>query len=377
MMTKIPVSEPSVGELEKKYVNRCLDSGWISSGGEFIGRFQDLFAACFGRKYGVAVNSGTNALIAAVRALDIPPGREVILPSFTIISCALSCIYNGLVPVFVDADPETWNMDTAEVENKVSEKTAAIMAVHIYGHPSDMAAIVDITERHDLHLIEDFAEAMGSEVEGKRCGGFGRISCSSFYSNKVITTGEGGMCITDDENLQNKLLGLRNLCFLPDNRFVHHELGFNFRMTNLQAAIGLAQLERIEEHIEKKIWIGHTYQTMLNDLQESGYLRLPVERPGTKNTYWMYGVVLNGAHGHTAAEVCEKLDEAGIQTRPFFYPLHQQPAFKRFPWFEEDALPVAENLYKYGFYLPSGLTLEKDQIKRVSDTLHQVLHGLC
>jgi perosamine synthetase len=375
-MTKIPVCEPSIGELERAYVNRCLDSGWISSGGEFIDRFEDRFAAFFGRKYGVAVNSGTNALIAAVRALEIPSGREVILPSFTIISCALACIYNDLVPVFVDAEPDTWNIDAGKIEARMSPRTAAVMAVHIYGHPCEITAIEEICERHSLHLIEDFAEAMGSKIHERFCGGFGRISCASFYSNKVITTGEGGMCITDDSGLRDKLKGLRNLCFQPGKRFVHEELGFNFRMTNVQAAIGSAQLEQIERHIEKKRWIGNAYNQLLGDLEADGYLRRPIERPGIQNTYWMYGVVLNESRGIGADKVCEKLDEAGIQTRPFFYPLHLQPAFRRFDWFREESLPVSENLYEYGFYLPSGLTLEKDQLERVADSLHRVLHGL-
>lgn len=371
----IPVSEPEIGDKEKSYVRDCLESGWISSGGKYIGEFEKRFASYFNRRYGIAVNNGTSALLLAIRALDLPEGSEIILPSFTIISCALACIYNNLVPIFVDSDKETWNMDTAKIEKKISKKTRAIMVVHIYGHPIDMDAIESLAGKYNLAVIEDFAEAIGSEYKHKKCGGFGLTSCASFYSNKVITTGEGGICITDDKKIAEKLQSLRNLCFVQEERFIHYELGFNFRMTNIQAAIGLGQLERIDQLIKKKRWIGRQYNQLLKEAEEKNLIYLPVEKDWAKSIYWMYGIVLNKELGIDAKGVGKRLAERGIQTRPFFYPLHLQPAFNEFSWFKKERMNVSEDLYKYGFYIPSGLTLELSTITKVSTILREVLHG--
>lgn len=369
----IPVNEPCISKKELEYVTEAIKTGWISSEGKFIKKFEDRFASYVQRKHGIAVNSGTNALILALRALSLPKGSEVILPSFTIISCALACIYNNLIPVFVDSEEDTWNMDVSKIEEKITEKTKAIMPVHIYGHPVDMDGVLRIVEKYNLYVIEDFAEAIGSEYKGKKCGGFGDISCVSFYANKVITTGEGGMCLTDNKDLAENLRQLKNLAFVPDKRFIHYELGFNFRLTNVQAAIGLAQLERIEEHVKKKIWIGRTYNELLKPLQEKGVAQLPAEKEWAKNTYWMYGVVLNQKVSLDAKTVMNRLAENGIQTRPFFYPLHKQPAFEKFDWYKKETLPVSENLYKYGFYLPTGLTLNQESIENVVKSLMKVL----
>jgi len=371
--TMIPVNEPCISKKELEYVTEAIKTGWISSEGKFIKKFEDRFASYVQRKHGIAVNSGTNALILALRALSLPKGSEVILPSFTIISCALACIYNNLIPVFVDSEEDTWNMGVSKIEEKITEKTKAIMPVHIYGHPVDMDGVLRIVEKYNLYVIEDFAEAIGSEYKGKKCGGFGDISCVSFYANKVITTGEGGMCLTDNKDLAENLRQLKNLAFVPDKRFIHYELGFNFRLTNVQAAIGLAQLERIEEHVKKKIWIGRTYNELLKPLQEKGVAQLPAEKEWAKNTYWMYGVVLNQKVSLDAKTVMNRLAENGIQTRPFFYPLHKQPAFEKFDWYKKETLPVSENLYKYGFYLPTGLTLNQESIENVVKSLMKVL----
>lgn len=371
-MQMIPVNEPLILEKEVEYVNEALKTGWISSEGKFIKEFEQKFASYVNRKYGIAVDNGTNALILALRALDIPEGSEVIIPSFTIISCALACIYNNLVPVFVDSEEDTWNMDISKIEEKITDKTHAIMVVHIYGHPMDVDKVMEIAKRHDLYVIEDFAEAIGSEYKGVRCGNLGDIGCVSFYANKVITTGEGGMCLTDNEELDKKLRQLKNLSFIPERRFVHYNLGFNFRMTNIQAAIGLAQTERIEENVKKKIWIGKTYNKLLRPLEEQNLIQLPVEKDWAKNTYWMYGVVLNSTLGLDAQEAMKRLSEKGIQTRPFFYPMHIQPVFEEFPWFRKESMPVSENISKYGFYLPSGLTLTEEQIMKVVNCLREV-----
>ncbi|MEI8349045.1 MAG: DegT/DnrJ/EryC1/StrS family aminotransferase [Candidatus Omnitrophota bacterium] len=376
-MKTIPVSEPLILGKELKYAQQAIESGWISSEGEFINRFEKDFAQYIGKKYAVAVNNGTNALILALRVLDLPKESEVIIPTFTIISCALSCIYNNLIPVFIDCDKRTQTMDVSKIEERISKKTKAIMPVHIYGHPADMNMVLKVAKKHNLCVIEDFAEAIGSLYKGRKCGSFGDINCTSFYGNKLITTGEGGMCLTDNKIFAEKLRRLRNLGFIPQERFVHYDLGFNFRITNVQSAIGCAQLERIEEHVKRKVWIANTYNRALNKLQQKGFISLPVEETWAKNTYWMYTIVLNEKFGVKAKEVIGKLRKKNIQARPFFYPLHLQPAFKKLPWYKKENLPVSEKLYEYGFYLPSGLTLKKEDIGRVSFALEEVLHGFC
>ena len=368
----IPVNEPLIGGHERRFVNECLETGWISSEGRFIPAFETVFAKQMDRRYGVAVNNGTNALVLALRALDLPAGSEVILPAFTIISCALACIYNNLVPVFVDAERDSWNMDVEQVEKNISARTRAIMPVHIYGHPVEMDKLEAIAGKHDLQVIEDFAEAIGSGYKGKKCGSFGRVSCTSFYANKLISTGEGGMCLTDDEVLAEKMRRLRNLAFVPEQRFVHQELGFNFRMTNIQAAIGLGQMENYGSRLQKKFTMAALYRTLLAKLEQRGLIVLPAQRPGTINSYWMFGIVLTKKSGWEAATVIDKLAKKGVQTRPFFYPLHRQPAFRAFPWFRETSLPVSEDLYRTGFYLPSGLTLRNDQMIEVAAALEEV-----
>jgi perosamine synthetase len=369
----IPVNEPLIREQEIEYVLDALKSGWISSEGKYIEKFEKGMSNYVGTSEGISVNNGTNALVLALRALNLPKGSEVILPSFTIISCALACVYNDLVPVFVDSTEDTFNIDVAKIEEKISSKTKAIMPVHIYGHPVDMDAISMIANKYGLKIIEDFAEAIGSEYKGRKCGSLSHVSCASFYANKVIATGEGGMCLTNDLEIAARLRKLKNLAFVPETRFIHHELGFNFRMTNLQAAIGLAQLERIQEQVDKKIWIGRTYNVLLDNLMRKGVLRLPVEKTWAKSTYWMYAVVLESEYRMNAKMVMAKLFENGIQTRPFFYPMHKQPAFKNFPWFREESLPFCEGLYDRGFYLPSGLTLNEQQLNIVCETVKKVL----
>ena len=252
----ILVNEPLLNGNEKKYLNECIDSGWISSEGPFVKKFEIEFAAKMGRKYGIAVTNGTAAIDLAIEALDIGPGDEVIMPSFTIISCVMQVVRSGATPVFVDSEPDTWNMDVQQIESKISTRTKAIMAVHIYGLPVDLSILLPLCDKYGLKLIEDSAEMIGQTYNGRPCGSFGDISTVSFYPNKHITTGEGGMILTDDENLANICRELRNLCFKPNKRFVHDRLGWNVRMTNLQAAVGLAQLERLDEFLIKKRWIG-------------------------------------------------------------------------------------------------------------------------
>ncbi len=375
----IPVNEPVIGEQEQKYVSECLKTGWISSAGKFINQFEESWAAYCERRFGVAVSNGTVALQAAVAALELDPDDEVIMPTFTIVSCALAVVYSGGVPVLVDCDPETWCMDVSLVEQKITARTRAIMPVHIYGHPVDMDPLLALAKKHDLVIIEDAAEAHGaeylsgrdgSEPHWRRAGGFGALSCFSFYANKLITTGEGGMILTDDPELAKKLRSLRNLYFDEDRRFYHKELGFNFRMTNMQAAVGLAQLERIDQIVAKKRWMGEEYTKRLRNIK---HLHLPVEKDWVKSVYWMYGLVVSEETGMDAMEFGKRLLALGVQTRPFFLGMHEQPAFREQGLFLNEKYPVAENLAKQGLYLPSGLALTEDQLNTVCSAVEEVL----
>jgi len=368
----IPVNEPVIGQREIEYVMECLKTGWISSEGRFIRAFEERWAEYCGMKFGVAVSNGTAALQAAVACLDLQPGDEVIMPSFTIISCAQAVVYNGGIPVLVDSNPRTWCMDVDQVESKISERTRAIMPVHIYGHPVDMDPLLELAERYGLAIIEDAAEAHGAEYKGRKCGGFGDVSCFSFYANKIITTGEGGMVLTNDENRAEKLRSIRNLCFQKERRFHHEELGQNFRLTNVQAAIGLAQLERIEEIASRKRWLGNEYS---RQLENTAGLELPVEESWARNVYWMYAVVVKEETKMNAAEFAARLSKRGVQTRPFFLGLHEQPVFHRRGWFVNESYPVAERIARQGLYLPSGTALTDAQLTQVVDVVKDVLRS--
>jgi len=370
MKSFIPVNSPLLDGNEKKYLAECIDTGWISSEGPFVKRFEEEFAARVGRKHGIAVTNGTAALDAAIDALGIGPGDEVIVPSFTIISCVLQIARSGATPVLVDSDPVTWNMDVNQIESKISSRTKALMAVHIYGLPVDMGPVVELCDRYGLKLIEDAAEMIGQVYRGKPCGSFGDISTVSFYPNKHITTGEGGMILTDDDDLAEQCRELRNLCFKPGKRFVHERLGWNLRMTNLQAALGVAQLEQLEEFLEKKRWIGRRYTELLGNLPG---LQLPLTQTEyAENIYWVYGVVLDDSVELDAELAMSRLAKLGVGCRPFFYPLHQHPVLRGLGLFESESYPVAERMYSRGFYVPSGLALTEDQILRVANALKQV-----
>jgi perosamine synthetase len=383
----IPVNEPLIGDKELEYLTECLKTGWISSEGKFIREFEQKWAAYCGMKYGIAVCNGTAALQVAIGCLDLESGDEVIMPTFTIISCALSVIYNNGKPVLVDSEPRTWTMDVNKIEEKITKKTKAIMPVHIYGHPCDMDRIWELAKKYNLKVIEDAAEAHGAEYrikfqnskfkdqkkekyEWKKCGSLGDISCFSFYANKIITTGEGGMVLTNNEGYTEKARLLRNLCFRKDRRFYHTELGSNFRITNLQAAIGLAQFERIDELIEKKRWIGRSYNERLKDIKG---LILPVEESWAKNVYWMYGIVLDRNIGFDAVKFAKELREKGIDTRPFFLGMHEQPVFHKMGLFKDEHYPVAERIARQGLYLPSGLTLTEKDIDTVVRAVREVI----
>lgn len=369
----IPVNDPLLDGNERKYLLECIDTGWISSEGPFITRFEQAFAARMGRKHGIAVCNGTAAIDAAVEALGIGPGDEVIMPTFTIISCVNQIVRSGAKPVLVDSEPMTWNMDVSQIERKITARTKAIMIVHTYGLPVDVGPVLDLAARYAIEVIEDAAEMHGQTWRGKPCGSFGDISTFSFYPNKHITTGEGGMILTDDDELAETCRSLRNLCFQPHKRFVHERLGWNLRMTNLQAALGLAQLERLDHTVARKREIGAAYQTGLADIPG---LRLPLIRTDDAvNIYWVFGLVLDNAVPFDAAEAMARLGKRGVGTRPFFWPMHEQPVFRKRGLFSDESYPVAENMARRGFYVPSGVGLTPGQQTVVIDEIRMLMDG--
>lgn len=369
----IPVNQPLLDGNEKKYLLECIDSGWISSEGPFVERFEQAFARRVGRKHAIAVANGSLALDAAVVALKLGAGDEVIMPSFTIISCAAAVVRAGAIPVLVDSDPQTWNMDVTQVAAKITSRTRAIMVVHIYGLPVDMDPVLTLAQQHGLAVIEDAAEMHGQTYKNKPCGSFGDISAFSFYPNKHVTTGEGGMLVTNDDQLADRCRSLRNLCFQPQQRFLHEELGWNMRMTNLQAAVGLAQLERLDEFVLRKRQMGTIYQQELKGLPHA---QMPLERTDyADNIYWVFGLVADQQVGN-AKFLMQQLQQQNIGTRPFFWPMHEQPVFQRMGLFSGETYPVAEKLARQGFYLPSGMALGESQIIASAAALRRVLNPL-
>lgn len=374
----IHISEPRIGEAEISAVVDALRSGWLSSAGPQLLEFERGWAAYCERAHGVAVSSGTTALELAIEALDLEPGDEVIIPSFTSISCALAVIRAGATPVLVDADPQTWCMDTAHVAARMSARTRAIMPVHIYGNPCDMDPLLDLADTNGLAVVEDAAEAHGAQYLTRRgtdplwrrCGSFGMSSTFSFYANTLITTGEGGMILTDDDVLANRLRSQRNLASRSERRFYHTELGHQYRLTNLQAALGVSQVVQIEQLLERKRWLGAAYGERLGEV---GSLELPVEQPWARHVYWMFGIVLRDDTKLNAEQLASRLANRGIETQPFFVGMHEQPALLERGLFAGEQYPVADRLAKRGLYLPSGLSLTDIQLERVCDAVKEIL----
>jgi perosamine synthetase len=373
----IPVNQPLLCGNEAKYLAECIESGWISSEGPFVRKLEEGMATIGGQRYGIAVTNGSAALEIAVAALGVGPGDEVILPTFTIISCAAAIVRAGATPVVVDCEPATWNMDPTQIESKITSRTKAIMVVHIYGLPVDMDRVMEIARRHDLKIIEDGAEQIG-QVYGaeshapRMVGSFGDIATFSFYPNKHITTGEGGIVLTSDEVLAERCRDLRNLCFGKVRRFVHQQLGWNLRMSNLQAAVGVAQMERLPETLKKKRQIGAWYDTMLADVDELE--RLPTRTDYAENIFWVYGVVLKDSVSFDAEEAMARMQAKGIGTRPFFWPMHEQPILRQMGFFSGVSCPVAERIARRGFYIPSGVALTYDQAEEVARTVRRILN---
>jgi len=375
----IPVNEPLLDGNEKKYLIECIDTGWISSEGPFVKRFEASFASFTGVRYGVAVCNGTAALETALYSLGIGEGDEVIMPSFAIISCAVACIRLGARPVLVDIEPEAWTMDVLQIESKITSKTKAIMAVHIYGHPVQMDEIFRLSEKYALKILEDAAEVHGAEYFSRhrggkwlKCGSMGHASATSFYANKIITTGEGGMILTNDEESAERARSYRNLSFKAEKRFYHTELGYNFRMTNLQAAVGLAQVEQIEKFIGIKIRLGEYYRKRFDGIRGIRFMTI---KEYAKSVYWMYGVLLDPKWGINAEDMMNSLKKSGIGTRPFFRGLHEQPVLKGMGLFTGEKYPETDLAWRYGFYLPSGLTLTVKDIDNVVDAVTELMEG--
>jgi len=367
---KIPVCEPFLTGKEMEYVMDCLRTNWISSAGKYVNEFEQRFAEYIGCKYGISTTSGTTALHLALAALKIGRGDEVIVPAFTMIAPVFAVVYTGAKPVLVDADPETWNIDVNKIEEKITPNTKAIIPVHIYGHPCDMDPIMEIAEKYNLWVIEDTAEAHGAEYKGKKVGSFGHVSCFSFYANKIITTGEGGMIVTNDEKIAERARRLKDQAYSPERRFLHTDIGFNYRMTNIQAAIGLAQLEHIDEFVERRRRNAYLYNSRLKDVPG---ITLPPEKEWAKNVYWMYSILIEeNEFGMSRDELMERLKGRGIETRTFFIPMHEQPAFLNLGLFKGERYPVAERLGKQGLYLPSSTGLKKEEIEYICDIMREI-----
>ena len=373
-MPFIPVNSPDIGKLEKKKIIECIDSGWISSEGPFVNEFESKFAQIVDREFGIAVSSGTAALDIAVKALNISEGDEVILPSFSIISCVAAIVKAGAKPVLIDSKLDTWNMDISKIEEKINKKTKAIMVVHTYGLPVEMDEVLELTKKYNLFLIEDAAEMHGQTYKNKKCGSFGDISTFSFYPNKHITTGEGGMLVCDSEKIADRCRSLRNLCFQKNKRFVHEELGWNYRITSLQAALGIAQINKLEKNVIKKRKIGNLYRKYLENNKN---VILPIKKTNyARNIYWVFGLILKKNSLKDISFIMESLKKSGIGTRPFFWPVHLQPVFKKKGWFKNEVYPNSEYMANNGFYLPSGLSLKEIEIEYICEKLNTILQDI-
>jgi len=366
---KVPVCEPLLDGRELEYVTDCMKTNWISSSGRYIEEFEKGFAKYCGVKHGVSVSNGTTSLHLALASLGLGCGDEVIMPAFTIGSTAFAAMYCGGRPVLVDCERDTWNMDATKLAKKITKRTKAIMPVHMYGQPCDMDPILELAEKHGLFVIEDAAEVHGAEYKGRKAGSLGDIGSFSFYSNKIITTGEGGMLLTDDDAIAEKARSLKNLAHSKEKRFLHHDIGYNYRMTNIQAAIGLAQLENIDRYVEMRRRNAKLYSSLLSEVDG---LTLPVERGYAKNVYWMYSLLVEDDFGMTRDALTDELKKRGVETRDFFIPMNKQPVFQGRGLFKGERYPVSEEISERGFYLPSGSGLSSGQIGYVCDCIKEI-----
>jgi perosamine synthetase len=366
----IPVCEPTLGGNEAEYVLDCIESNWISSAGKYIPRFEAAFAQACGADEGVACANGTVALHLALATLGIGPGDEVILPTFTMIATINAVTYTGATPVLVDSEAQTWNMDLNQVADKITPRTRAIMPVHTYGHPVDMDPLMDLAERHGVYVVEDAAEAHGAEYKGRRAGSLGHAGCFSFYANKIITTGEGGMITTNDPEIARLARNLRDHAFSEERHFWHKYLGFNYRMTNMQAAVGLAQTEQMEDFVAARRANAARYTATLRQIPG---IVTPPQADWAKNVFWMYSILVEDEFGMNRDQLRAYLANRGIETRTFFIPMHLQPIY--YQAYKGQSYPVAEMLCGRGFYLPSASSLTEHEIDyvfgKVSDAHRQ------
>ena len=360
-MINIPVYQPTLGEKEKQYVMNCLDSSWISSKGEYIGLFEKSFSDAIGVNHSASVCNGTVALHLALLTLGIGAGDEVIVPTLTYIASVNAIRYTGAKPVFVDSDLDTWQMDPADIKRKITSKTKAIMVVHLYGHPCDMDAIISISNKFNLYVVEDCAEAFGSTYKGKKVGGIGHVSSFSFFGNKTITTGEGGMVCTNDSGIYKRALHLKGQGLAENRQYWHDVVGYNYRMTNICAAIGLAQLERADEFIAKKQQIAKWYSEELAGLP----IEMQKDSPDISNTYWMVSILASDQIQRDGLR--KHLEQCGIETRPLFFPVHEMPMYLS----GTESFPVAENLSSRGINLPSYPGLTHENIKFIASAIRK------
>lgn len=369
----IPISQPLIAKNAKRYLDECLKTGWVSSAGSFVERFEKAFAAFVGTTFAIATNSGTSAIHLSLASLGVGNGDEIIVPSYTMIASVLPIIYQGATPVLIDSEKETGNIDVGKIEGKITKKTKAILPVHMFGHPVDMDPLLLLAKKYNLAIIEDAAESHGAQYfsaktkKWKRVGAIGDAGCFSFYGNKIITTGEGGMMTTNNEKIAEKARSLRNLARTPGRHFLHREVAFAYRMSNLQAALGLAELEEIETYIRQKQIVAQHYEEELKDIP---WIVLPHQQQYAKSVFWQYGIRLE----KISVEKIEKLlVSKNIETRRFFVPMHKQPAFVKLGLFKNEHFPIAEKLQKTGLCIPSGVALSDKQLMTVVHVLKTVL----
>ena len=371
-MKSIPVNRPLIKGNELNFVSDCIKFGWISSSGSYVKKFEKEFAKLVSRKYAVSVSSGTAALDIAIKSINIKKDDEVIVPAFTIISCLHQIVRQGGKPILVDSDPLTWNIDVTKIEKKISKKTKAIVIVHIYGLPVDIDPVIKIAKKYNLIIIEDAAEEIGQFYKKKPIGSYGHISTFSFFANKHITTGEGGMIATNNKSLAQKFSMLKNTCFNPKKqKFIHDDIGWNYRMTSMQAAFGLAQLKNLKLFVKKKRFLGDYYSSKLKNITN---IQLPLKETNyAQNIYWVYGIVLKNKNS-LAKKYIKILKKEGIECRPFFCPMHLQPVFKKMNLFKNEKFPVSENLFERGFYIPSGIGTTKKEMKFVINKIKKIFN---
>ncbi len=365
---EIPVGGPSISKEAKQNVAKALEGGWISSAGPFVEEFENKFAKYLGVKYAVAVSNGTAALHIALLSLGIGKGDEVIVPAFSMGACFLSVLHAGAKPVFVDCELETYNIDPSKISAKISTRTKAIMAVHTYGHACDIDAINAIAKKRKIAIIEDSAEAHGGSYKGRKCGTLGDIAAFSFYANKIITTGEGGMVVTNNPTLASEARKLKDLYHSDKKRFIHDKIGYNYRLTNLQAAVGLGELEHIEEYVQRKIEIANRYN---NGLKNIPGIKIPVTKPEIKNVFWVYAILIDPEKFSTDRDTLKKLlKEKGVGTRDFFYSPEEQPVLSKI--IGKAKFPNAKFIGKRGLYLPSGLAITNEEIDYVVQHIKKI-----